>query len=243
MSPSKFRSPPHSSRISHQTGRSAVTVSRLPNSARNAYSDNILNKKRNERDCARPDFWSQRYASGKTPWQLDHVLAQVTSLIRSLETGRNILVPGCGQDFRTIDAFRCAGHRVTAIDFSPIAVESTRKALPELSDHIVLGDFFKHDFKTAPFDLIYERTFLCSLLPSLRENYAARVAELLRANGTLAGFFFYGEEPEPPPYPLTEQKAAEIFGARFELEKTERVTDSLSIFVGREKWQEWRLRS
>jgi thiopurine S-methyltransferase len=215
----------------------------LPNSAGNAYPDNLLNDKKNERDCARPDFWSQRYASGKTPWQLRHVPAQLTSLIRSLETGRNILVPGCGQDFRAIDAFRCAGHRVTAIDFSPIAVESTRKAFPEMSDHIVLGDFFTHDFKSAPFDLIYERTFLCSLSPSLWENYAARVVQLLRPTGTLAGFFFYGEESEPPPYPLTEQKAAEIFGAPFELEKNEPVTDSLSIFVGQEKWQEWRLRS
>ena len=154
-----------------------------------------------------------------------------------------MLIPGCGQDYRTIEAFSRTGHLVTAIDFSPIAIESTSNALPGNRNQIILGDFFTYDFKDAPFDLIYERTFLCSLPPSLWKNYAARVAQLLRPDGVLAGFFFYGENSDPPPYPLTEQKAAAVFGDQFELEKSEPVTDSLSIFAGKEKWQQWRLRS
>ncbi len=154
-----------------------------------------------------------------------------------------MLIPGCGQDYRTVYAFSAAGHRVSAIDFSPIAIESTSKALLESDSEIILGDFFTYDFKAAPFDLIYERTFLCSLPRSLWKSYAARVGQLLLPDGVLAGFFFYGEESDPPPYPLTEQKAAEIFGDRFELEKSESVADPLSIFAGKEKWQEWRLRS
>ena len=38
-----------------------------------------------------------------------------------------------------------AGHAVTAIDFSPIAVEHTKKALPEFRDRIILGDFFAYE--------------------------------------------------------------------------------------------------
>ena len=198
-----------------------------------------LNKKRS--DSAQPDFWSQRYASGRTPWQIDRVPARLEIFIRSLPPARNVLIPGCGQDVRTLDAFCRAGHRVTAIDFSPIAVESTKKSLLGIGDKIILGDFFSHDFKEAPFDLIYERTFLCSLPPSSWKNYAARIAQLLKPGGSLIGFFFYGEEPEPPPYPLTEEKAAEIFSGRFKLKKSEPVTDSLAIFAGKEKWQEWQL--
>ena len=153
-----------------------------------------------------------------------------------------MLIPGCGRDYRTIDAFRRAGHQVTAIDFSPMAVESIRNAAAEMSDQIILGNFFTHRFTATPFDLIYERTFLCSLPPVLWKNYAVRVAELLRPGGTLAGFFFYGKEPDPPPYPLSEEKAAEIFGNHFQLQTSEAVTDSLSVFRGTEKWQEWRLR-
>lgn len=204
------------------------------------YADNPL--KKDNRDSAQPDFWSQRYASGRTPWQLDHLPARLDDFIRSLPAKRNVLIPGCGQDYRTVDAFRKAGHRVTAIDFSPIAVKWTNKALGKVDMKVILGDFFSYNFEAAPFDLIYERTFLCSLPPSLWKNYATRVAQLLSPDGMLAGFFFYGEELDPPPYPLTESKAAEIFGARFELKISEPVTDSLSIFAGKERWQEWRLR-
>jgi Thiopurine S-methyltransferase (TPMT) len=171
------------------------------------------------------------------------VPARLETFLRSLEEAHNVLIPGCGQDYRSIEAFHRAGHHVTAIDFSPIAVDGVIKSLPGLADHIVLGDFFTYNFKAAPFDLIYERTFLCSLPPSLWKNYSVRAAKLLRPGGMVAGFFFYGQEPDPPPFPLTEQQASEIFGERFELEAIEPVTDSLSIFAGHERWQEWRLRS
>jgi Thiopurine S-methyltransferase (TPMT) len=203
----------------------------------------LLNERKNTGDSAQPDFWSQRYASGRTPWQLDDLPARLKVFIRSLPSKSTVLIPGCGEDFRTIEAFHLAGHDVMAIDFSPIAVESVKKSLPQFADKIILGDFFRYDFGPARFDVVYERTFLCSLPPRLWNDYAARVAELLRPKGTLAGFFFYGEESDPPPYPLTESKASEIFDGRFDLLTSEAVTDSLSIFAGSEKWQEWQLRS
>ena len=196
-----------------------------------------------EPDSAQPDFWSQRYLSGRIPWQLEHIPARLNVFIRALPSGSKILIPGCGEDSGTIDAFRRGGHQVTAIDFSPVAVEHTNKALPGLGGNIILGDFFTHDFGTARFDVIYERTFLCSLPPRLWKDYAKRVSQLLRSQGTLAGFFFYGEESDPPPYPLTESQALEIFGRHFDLQKSEPVTDSLPFFAGSERWQEWQLRS
>jgi cyclopropane fatty-acyl-phospholipid synthase-like methyltransferase len=174
---------------------------------------------------------------------LDHLPARLGAFLQSLPNGSQILIPGCGEDSKTIDAFGRAGHQVTAIDFSPVAIEYMQKALPKLRDRIIFGNFFTHDLGRAAFDLVYERTFLCSLPPRLWNDYAERVAELLNPRGLLAGFFFYGEEPDPPPYPLTESKASELFDARFDLRTSEAVTDSLSIFAGQEKWQERQLRS
>lgn len=142
-----------------------------------------------------------------------------------------------------MDAFDRAGHHVTAIDFSPIAIEQTRKALPGLRERIILGDFFHYDFGAERFDVVYERTFLCSLPPRLWETYAERVAQLLRPSATLAGFLFYGAESDPPPFPIGDSTAREIFGRRFALIKDEPVADSLPIFAGEEKWQEWQLRA
>jgi trans-aconitate methyltransferase len=167
---------------------------------------------------------------------------RLDAFIRSLDSGLNILIPGCGEDHRPIAAFDRAGHRVTAIDFSPVAVERAKKALPQLSDKIILGDFFRYEIGAGAFDLIYERTFLCSLPPRSWNDYAARVAQLLRPRGVLAGFFFYGKESDPPPYPITESKASELFDKRFDLLTSEPVSDSLSIFAGKEKWEERQLR-
>jgi hypothetical protein len=128
---------------------------------------------------------------------------------------------------------------VTAIDFSRAAVDKAVQLLGPLSEKIVLGDFFTFDFGPRRFDLIYERTFLCSLPPILWPRYVARMAELLQSKGRLIGVFLYGHEPDPPPYPLTENQASELFGTNFRLARTASVSDSLPLFRGMEQWQEW----
>jgi hypothetical protein len=105
---------------------------------------------------------------------------------------------------------------------------------------VIPGDFFTHDFTGQDFDLIYERTFLCSLPPARWPAYARRMAELLGMGKILAGIFLYGEESEPPPYPLTKAQALELLAEDFDLIRSEPVPDSLPLFKGMERWQEWR---
>jgi thiopurine S-methyltransferase len=185
-----------------------------------------------------PEFWNERYASGATPWVLDRIPGALAGFLREAEPG-TVLIPGCGNNYEVIRAFDAAGFVVTAIDFSPVAVEQAKRALGSLSERLFLADFFHHDFGTARFDLIYERTFLCALSPSRWVEYAARAASLLRPEGLLAGIFFYGEEADPPPHPLTATRADEIFGKDFRLRRSESISDSVPAFLGQEKWQEW----
>jgi SAM-dependent methyltransferase len=189
-------------------------------------------------DSTHPDFWTSRYAAGKTPWDFGGVPAALKSfLARSCASGR-VLIPGCGSGYE-VQAFHEAAYDVTAIDFSPAAADRAKRVLGALAERIILGDFFTHDFGQGRFDLIYERTFLCSMPPSRWPDYTNRMADLLSPGGRLIGVFLHGQQPEPPPYPLTDKQAVELFQRRFRLARSELMTDSLPLFHGRERWQEW----
>jgi SAM-dependent methyltransferase len=187
-----------------------------------------------------PEFWNTRYASAQTPWDAGGV---PPALRRHLAAhpgrGARVLIPGCGSGWE-IAAFAAAGCRVTAVDFSPPAVARARRlAGPVLAAGIVEGDFFSHAFADAPFDLVYERTFLCALAPERWPALAARTAELLRPGGMIAGLYFFGEKDDGPPFGLDPEEPSRIFDARFTLVADEPVppAESLPIFGGRERWQ------
>ena len=192
-------------------------------------------------DSAVPAFWNQRYACGETPWTLHAIPATLRSFVKRTRPRGRVLIPGCGIDHDVLRFFQSAGFEVTAIDFSAVAVTQIKKALGNFDGKIIHGNFYKFDFPSR-FDLIYERTFLCALHPRRWPQYAKRVAQLLRPRGKLVGVFFYGTEPDPPPYPLSKTGAAEIFGKYFRLARDVKVSDSVAMFAGMERWQEWQLR-
>ena len=193
----------------------------------------------NAEDSAQVDFWDSRYRAGRTPWDFGGVPAALRSfLARARQPGR-ALIPGCGSGYE-VKAFHDAGFEVTAIDFSPAARERAARILGPLRSRVIPGDFFTHDFGAQSFDLIYERTFLCSLPPARWPAYARRMAELLGKGKILAGVFLYGDESDPPPYPMTEAAALALLGNDFGLIRSDPVSDSLPLFEGMERWQEWR---
>lgn len=194
-------------------------------------------------ESARPEFWEQRYRAGRLPWDAGGVPPALAAFLERLGPGaRQVLVPGCGSGYE-VKAFLTAGGRVCAIDFAPAAVERARTVLGAAGTCVRQADFFTGDIG-ADYDLIYERTFLCSLPPSCWADYARRVAALLRPGGVLAGIFFHGHEPEPPPYPLSAGTAAGLFDAAFELVEDEAIpaANSLPLYAGGERWQVWRRR-
>jgi SAM-dependent methyltransferase len=190
-------------------------------------------------DSTQPEFWTIRYATGKTPWDFGGVPAALKSfLARSSAPGR-VLIPGCGSGYE-VQAFHAAGYDVTAIDFSPAAVDQAKRVLGVLAERVILEDFFTYDVGERRFDLIYERTFLCSMPPSRWPEYANRMADLLSVEGRLVGLFLYAQQPAPgPPYPVTDGQAEQLFQRCFQLVRSELVTDSLPLFRGMERWQEW----
>jgi SAM-dependent methyltransferase len=191
-------------------------------------------------DCTHPDFWTVRYATGKTPWDFGGVPSALKSFLERSSAPGRVLIPGCGSGYE-VAAFTVAGYEVSAIDFSPAAVEQAKRILGVLCEQIILGDFFTYDFGPRRFDLIYERTFLCSMPPPRWPSYVNRTADLLSPGGRLIGVFLYGQSSSSgPPFPLTNGEAEELFEKRFQLIRSDTVSDSLPLFRGMERWQEWR---
>ena len=193
-------------------------------------------------DCTEPEFWEERYRANRMPWDQHGVPPALLNFLRRSREKGTVLLPGCGSGYE-VQAFCDFGWQPFAIDFSPAAIERARIVLGPRADLLRLADFFRDDMG-GPFDFIYERTFLCSMLPERWPDYVRRMAELLKPGGKLIGIFAYGHEPEPPPFPLSEAAARELFDSRFSLVASEPIPaeQSLPLYAGQERWQIWERR-
>lgn len=187
-----------------------------------------------------PDFWCKRFGEGATPWDAGRVPADFAGFVARQSAPLATLIPGCGSAW---EAALLAGHGwpVTALDFSPTAVERARDVLGNAAVDLVCADFFTWQPARPP-ALIYERAFLCALPRKLWDNWGRRVAELLPAGGLLAGYFFVCDQPKGPPFGILPEQLDALLGPAFERIEDVAVDDSIPVFSGRERWQVWRRR-
>ena len=191
-------------------------------------------------DSSKADFWESRYRDNVIPWDAGKVPASLQEYTRTLLPGARVLIPGCGSAYEA--AFLAhKGLDVLAIDFSPAAVDAARKNLAGFGDIVRLADFFDFDFG-RPFDVIYERAFLCALPRKMWGGYADRCAELLKPDGVIAGYFFFTDTPKGPPFGTSQAELATLLQARFDRVEDRPVADSIEIFAGKERWMVWRKR-
>jgi len=190
-------------------------------------------------DPAGPAFWDLRFREGVTPWDAGGVPAALRDFLAREPAGRRVLVPGCGSGYE-VRAFAAAGHEVVAIDFSAAAIEAAHHVLGDLGHLAVQGDFFAHP--AGEFDLVYERAFLCALPRTHWPRWAARVAEVVRPGGRVAGFFFWRDDERGPPFGLQGGELERLLAPAFDRIEDAPVADSIPVFAGGERWQVWRRR-
>jgi thiopurine S-methyltransferase len=188
-------------------------------------------------DPAGPEFWERRYRERVTPWDAGRSPAEVQALIAGLAPHRRVLIPGCGSAYEA-RAFAEAGHDVIAIDFSEAALAAARRVLGEWQTVLRQADFFSADLG-VPFDLVYERAFLCALPRRLWPAYVARVAEVLRPGGRLAGYFYWSEGERGPPFGLRPGELETLLAGTFARIADVAVQESIPVFAGKERWQVW----
>ena len=189
-----------------------------------------------------PDFWDRRFTEGTTPWDAGRVPQALRVFADAYPAGSKprVLIPGCGSahDAAFLDAL---GWPVLALDFSAAAIETARRNLGDWQGRLAQGDFFSHEAE-APYDLIYERAFLCALPRKLWAGYGERMARLLAPGGILAGFFYFGTDLKGPPFAIERDQLDALLGPFFDLVDERAVDDSLPVFAGRERWMLWKRR-
>ena len=187
-----------------------------------------------------PDFWCKRFGEGVTPWDAGKVPDAFADFISRQPLPLNTLIPGCGSAWEAAH-LADIGWPVTALDFSPVAIEKAREILGSAPVDLVCADFFTFA-PTRPIGLIYERAFLCALPRKLWDDWGRRIAELLPSGGILAGFFFVCDQPKGPPFGILPDQLSQLLAPNFTLLEDAPVSDSIPVFAGRERWQVWQRR-
>ena len=188
-------------------------------------------------DSSRPDFWESRYRDHVTPWDAGKVPELLRAYAGALSPGTRILIPGCGSAHEA-GFLAQRGFDVLAIDFSPAAVAMAQKTLAGFGEIVKLADFFAFDYG-KPFDVIYERAFLCALPRKMWKDYAGRCAQLLKPGGVIAGFFFFAQSPKGPPFGTSGPELEALLGKQFTATDDQAVADSIAVFAGKERWMTW----
>ena len=192
-------------------------------------------------DSARPEFWNERYRGGVTPWDAGRAPAAFRAWLAQEKAALTVLVPGCGSGYEA-RVFAEQGHAVLAIDFADAAISAARTQLAGVPARLEKADFFL--LRESPFDLVYERTFLCALPPRLRSQWAEKVRALVRPGGKLAGFFFFDSNVKGPPFGISAPELHALLDDGFELLSDEPVAaeHSVPVLAGKERWQVWQRR-
>jgi SAM-dependent methyltransferase len=192
-------------------------------------------------DSAKPDFWDARYRGGTTPWDAGGAPPLLARWLVLNAAPARVLVPGCGSGHE-VQLFASRGSDVLAIDFSEAACDAARALLGNYAPLVRHADFFSFEGDERPFDLVYERAFLCALPRRAWAQWGRRIAGLVRPGGRLAGFFYFDDNATGPPFGITPEALAALLEPSFGREEDAPVPPAQSIpaFRGKERWQVWR---
>lgn len=185
------------------------------------------------------DYWNERYAQGQTGWDLGKASPPLENYIRQLDNkDLKILLPGCGNGYEALLMAELGFTNLTVLDIAPLAVEQLQNRLRNYQTvRILCEDFFTHQDQ---YDLILEQTFFCALPPSMRKQYAQKMAELLAPQGKLVGLLFASEfDKAGPPFGGTTEEYLQLFNPYFKSEILEPCHNSIRPRQGNELFIKW----
>ncbi|WBQ10971.1 TPMT family class I SAM-dependent methyltransferase [Hyphomonadaceae bacterium ML37] len=146
--------------------------------------------------------WDARFRADDAPWERVGVHPALADWAEAgaFKPGSRMLVPGCGRGAEP-EAFARLGLIVTGVDMAPSAIDWQRD---RFAQEALAGTFVSADalafLPDAPFDAVWEQTFLCAIHPRLRADWEAMVHASLKPGGSLFALFMQKDEPGGPPY-------------------------------------------
>ncbi len=132
--------------------------------------------------------WDEIYSKfnlGLIPWHSDKPDKELIALIKKKKVKPNqVLDVGCGAG---TDAIYLAskGCEVTAIDISNevIKIAQKRAKKAKVKVNFIAHDFMKIEFENESFDFINDRGCFHHINPYERDNYAAKINDVLKRKG------------------------------------------------------------
>ena len=179
-------------------------------------------------------FWSDRYISGETGWDIGYVSTPLKEYIDQLSNKDiKILIPGGGNSYEAEYLFKNGFTNISVIDISNIPLENLKKRVPSFPKENLLYQNF-YDLEDT-YDLILEQTFFCTMNRKLRKEYVSKIKELLKPNGKLVGVLFnIPLNEDKPPIGGSEQEYRLLFEENFKIEKMETAYNSIPQRAGNE---------
>lgn len=172
------------------------------------------------------EFWDERYATEDTGWDLGAISTPLKEYVDQL-TDRSIkvLIPGCGKGYEAEYMHQQGFSNVHILDLSALPLEDFQKRVRDFpATHLHQGDFFQH---SEQYDLVLEQTLFCAIDPSLRNDYARKMDEILRPSGKLVGLLFDKVPEQGPPYGGNEDEYRTYFQPYFANISMERCYNSI----------------
>lgn len=172
-------------------------------------------------------FWSDKYLTGKTGWDIGYISTPLKEYIDQL-TDKNlkILIPGGGNSYEA-EYLKLKGFTdVSVIDISKIPLSNLLDRVPSFpKEKLIHASFFDLE---ETYDLILEQTFFCALPPSFRKDYVAKIKELLAPAGKLVGLMFnIPLNDDHPPFGGNEAEYRGLFKHKLQIDIMETAYNSI----------------
>lgn len=173
--------------------------------------------------------WHATWNNGVTPGQgfdatCSSPMLQKLVKEEKIATSGKFLVPGCGRGYDLALLASNGKRHVTGAEIADKAVEAandylSKQNLPKDSYVVTKSNFFHlSENKEDQFDFVYDYTFLCALNPSVRKDWAKKMAGVLKPGGELLTLIFpIGKRTsDGPPFAVSLELLTELLSPYFE---------------------------